>query len=88
MITLPNWRRQIGLEDYATVFAENGVHFEALRLLTEADRAQLGLLLGHRRKLLKALAHLDDSAVLAAHTAQHKHLFPHFPAPWYTAVMI
>jgi class 3 adenylate cyclase/tetratricopeptide (TPR) repeat protein len=65
MRSLPEWLRQIGLENYAEVFAANGVDFETLGLLTEEDLTRLGVLLGHRRKLLKALAELGDNAVLA-----------------------
>ena len=52
------WLQQIGLGEYAQVFADNGVDLEALRLLTEQDLHDLGVLLGHRRKLIKAIAEL------------------------------
>jgi class 3 adenylate cyclase len=66
MHSLPEWLRHIGLESYAEVFAVNGVDFEALRVLTEEDLTQLGLLLGHRRKLLNALAELTENAASAS----------------------
>jgi class 3 adenylate cyclase len=58
MQSLPDWLRQIGLERYAQVFAENDVDLEALRFLTEGDLEKLGISLGHRKKLLNAMAEL------------------------------
>ena len=56
MESLSAWLRRLGLERYATVFADNDVDLEALALLTEGDLERLGVSLGHRRKLLNAIA--------------------------------
>ena len=61
MDALLTWLQELGLERYVPVFAENGVDLEALRLLTEADLEKLGVLLGHRRKLVKAIVELNAS---------------------------
>ena len=61
MGTLLSWLQALGLERYAGVFAEQEVDLDALRLLSEADLERLGLPLGPRRKLLKALAEPDES---------------------------
>jgi len=53
--TLSSLLEQPGLEQYVAVFADNGVDLDALRLLTERDLQELGVLLGHRRKLLRAI---------------------------------
>ena len=53
--SLAAWLEGLGLGQYAGVFAENGVDLDALPLLTDGDLEQLGVLLGHRRRLLKAL---------------------------------
>ncbi len=45
----------LGLQRYGPVFAANDVDLAALRLLSEADLKELGLSLGHRRKLTAAL---------------------------------
>ena len=55
------WLQALGLERYSTVFAENEVDLDALRLLDEGDLERLGLPLGPRKKLLKALADLGSS---------------------------
>ena len=46
----------LGLQRYGPAFAANDVDFAALRLLSEADLKEIGLSLGHRRKLMAALA--------------------------------
>ncbi len=46
----------LGLQRYGPAFAANDVDLAALRLLSEADLKEVGLSLGHRRKLMAALA--------------------------------
>ena len=53
-----DWLRQLGLERYEQAFRDNAIDVEVLPELTDADLEKLGLLLGHRRKLLKAVAEL------------------------------
>ena len=57
-----------GLGDYAARFIANGIGADVLRDLTDADLKELGLKLGDRKRLLKAIAALDSgrrSAVAA-----------------------
>ena len=61
MPALSSWLELLGLEHYAAIFEENGVDLESLPLLSESDFEKLGVLLGHRKKLLKALAELNDT---------------------------
>jgi class 3 adenylate cyclase len=56
------WLESIGLSEYAQRFAENGVDLSVLRDLTDQDLKDLGVLLGHRRKILRAIAELEDGA--------------------------
>src|SRR5271163_3697266 len=56
-----DWLENIGLGRYAAVFAENDVDFPALLELTESDLKELGLSLGHRKILLKAIAGLANA---------------------------
>ncbi|MGE4090306.1 MAG: AAA family ATPase [Candidatus Binatia bacterium] len=51
----------MGLDRYAQVFADNDVDLDALRLLNDKELQELGVSLGHRKKLLKAVAELADS---------------------------
>ena len=54
------WLKSIGLWEYAQRFGENGVDLSVLRDLSDDDLKELGVLLGHRRKLLRAIAELED----------------------------
>ena len=48
------------MSEYAERFAENAIDFSVLPDLTDQDLEKLGVLLGHRRKLLRAIADLKD----------------------------
>ena len=53
------WLRGLGLEQYAPAFHDNAIDGEVLRELTADDLKELGVtLVGHRRKLLAAIAAL------------------------------
>ena len=56
MNRLETWLDRLGLGRYAEILAKNDVDLETLAHLTDADLKELGLSLGHRRKLLAALA--------------------------------
>src|SRR5271169_4284044 len=56
-----DWLRGIGLSQYETAFGDNGVDADVLPDLTDADLEKLGVLLGHRKRLLKAIGGLDKS---------------------------
>lgn len=55
---IDQWLERIGLAKYAALFAENEVDLEVLSDLTEQDLKDLAIPLGHRKKLLKAIAAL------------------------------
>ncbi len=55
------WLRSLGLERYEAAFRANAIDADVLFDLTDQDLEKLGVLLGHRRKLLRATAALDDS---------------------------
>jgi class 3 adenylate cyclase/tetratricopeptide (TPR) repeat protein len=52
------WLRALGLGQYETTFRESEIDIEVLPDLTEGDLTQLGVPLGHRKRLLKAIAAL------------------------------
>src|SRR6516164_1067284 len=56
------WLNSIGLGAYAQRFAENDIDFSVLRYLTDQDLEKLGVSLGHRRKILAAIAELGGAA--------------------------
>jgi class 3 adenylate cyclase/predicted ATPase len=54
--------RGLGLEQYEQTFRDNAIDGEVLPDLTDADLATLGVLLGHRKRLFKAIATLQAPA--------------------------
>lgn len=50
-----DWLQSLGLATYADVFAQQDIGLAALHLLSDADLKELGLTLGHRRVLQRAL---------------------------------
>jgi class 3 adenylate cyclase len=63
MMSTTEWLDSIGLGEYAQRFAENAIDLSVLRDLTDQDLKELGVLLGHRRKMLRAIAGLGEAAV-------------------------
>jgi class 3 adenylate cyclase/tetratricopeptide (TPR) repeat protein len=59
---IAEWLASIGLSEYAQPFADNAIDLSVLRDLTEQDLKDLGVLLGHRRKILRAIAELGGIA--------------------------
>ena len=54
-----SWLRELGLERYEAAFRENDVDAEVLPNLTADDLKELGVAsIGHRRRLLEAIAAL------------------------------
>jgi class 3 adenylate cyclase/predicted ATPase len=63
MRAIAEWLESIGLEKYTQCFAENAIDFSVISDLTEQDLKELGVPLGHRRKMLRAIAELSAAAV-------------------------
>ena len=59
MTGIAEWLASIGLGEYAERFRENAIDFSVVRDLTEQDLKDLGVLLGHRRKMLRAIVELQ-----------------------------
>ena len=58
MQQIADWLEKLGMSEYAERFAENGIGVAALRHLTDQDLKDIGVLLGHRRIMLAAIASL------------------------------
>ncbi len=69
MQQIAQWLEKIGLSEYAQRFAENGIDVSVLRLLTDQDLKDMGVLLGHRRRMLAAIAELEGAATPQAESA-------------------
>jgi class 3 adenylate cyclase len=69
-IKITDWLRELGLEQYAPAFRDNAIDAELLPSLTSEDLKELGVaLIGHRRRLLDAIAALGADSPAAAVTA-------------------
>ena len=53
------WLEKLGMSEYAERFTENRVDFSVLPDLTDQDLEKLGVLLGDRRKMLRAIVNLE-----------------------------
>jgi class 3 adenylate cyclase len=62
MKQISEWLDQLGMSEYAQRFAENGIDASVLPHLTDQDLKDIGVLLGHRRKMLAAIAASGDAA--------------------------
>ena len=74
MQQIADWLEKLGMSEYAQRFAENRIDFSVLPDLTDQDFEKLGVLLGDRRKMLRAIANLEGDeksapAVAVAATA-------------------
>ena len=69
MRDIAEWLASIGLGEYAQRFADNAIDLWVIRDLTEQDLKDLGVLLGHRRRILRAIAELDGGAPAPTETA-------------------
>ena len=55
------WLRGLGLGQYEAIFRDSEIEADVLSELTEADLEKLGLPLGPRKRILKAIANLDGA---------------------------
>lgn len=78
MQQIADWLEKLGLGQYAKRFAENGIDIGILPDLKDEDFDKLGVVLGHRRKMLRAIAELDQAELIAEsarrHDAERRHL--------------
>ena len=59
MQQIADWLEKLGMSEYAQRFAENRIDFSVLGELTDQDLKELGVVLGDRRKMLRAIADID-----------------------------
>ena len=62
MSTIAGWLEGLGLAQYVPVFAENVIDIDVLSHLTDADLEKLGIPLGDRKRMLKAIAGYQQSS--------------------------
>ena len=65
MQQIADWLEKLGMSEYAQRFAENDIDIEVLSELTDKDFDRLGVSIGHRRKIMRAIREFAASPVLA-----------------------
>ena len=76
---ISDWLSKLGMSEYAERFSENKIDVSVLRHLTDQDLKDIGVPLGHRRKMLAAISEV------AAETASEPKVFEPEPKPQETA---
>ena len=69
MEPIAEWLEKLGLGQYGRRFAKNGIDIAALAHLTDQDFKDLGVLLGHRRRMQAAIAELGGAAPVESRPA-------------------
>jgi hypothetical protein len=77
MQPIAHWLNTLGLGQYAPRFAENYIDASVVRDLTDQDLEKIGIPLGHRKKLLRAIRELADTSPAAPPTATASNSAPH-----------
>jgi class 3 adenylate cyclase len=67
-----DWLEKLGLSEYTQRFADNAIDLSVLPDLTDQDLEKIGVLLGHRRKILKAIAALNSGSAVQSDAATTK----------------
>ena len=55
MQQIADWLEQLSMPEYVQCFADNKIDVSVLRHLTDQDLKDIGVPLGHRRKMLSAI---------------------------------
>ena len=63
MQPIADWLKKLGMSEYAERFAENYIDTSVLPDLTDQDLKDLGIPLGHRRKMLRSIAEIRGTAL-------------------------
>ena len=81
MQQIADWLEKLGMSEYAQRFADNDIDFSILGDLTDQHLKDLGVAsLGHRLKILRAIAELDRQEATAAPPSAAR-VPPSGPAP-------
>ncbi|MFU0507498.1 adenylate/guanylate cyclase domain-containing protein [Pseudaminobacter sp. NGMCC 1.201702] len=77
---IASWLRELGLEEYASAFRDNDIDAQLLRKLTGEDLKELGVAsVGHRRKLIDAIADLLNQEANSAGSLPNPDQLEHPP---------
>jgi class 3 adenylate cyclase len=63
MQPIADWLKKLGMSEYAERFAKERIEIDVLPELTDQDLDRLGIPLGHRRRMLRAIRDLGNASV-------------------------
>ena len=63
MQQIADWLKKLGMSEYAERFVENRIDLSVLPDLTDQDLEKMGVLLGDRRKMLRAIRDLGTTSL-------------------------
>jgi hypothetical protein len=66
MQQIADWLKKLGMAEYARRFAENRIDLSVLPDIRDQDLEKIGVLLGDRRKMLRAIRDLGNTSVAVA----------------------
>jgi class 3 adenylate cyclase/predicted ATPase len=72
MQEIADWLEKLGLSEYAQPFTDHKIDISVLGYLTDQDLKDIGIPLGHRRKILAAIGELTGAAAEPAKPAAGK----------------
>jgi class 3 adenylate cyclase len=67
--TIAEWLKSLGMSEYTECFVENRIDLSVLRDLTDQDLKDLGVVLGDRRRMLRAIGELGNTAPTSVQVA-------------------
>jgi class 3 adenylate cyclase/predicted ATPase len=85
MQQIAGWLEKLGMSEYVQRFAESDIDIDVLSELTDQDFDRLGVSLGHRRRMLRAIRELGASPIAAVTERQASAPTAPEPAPKDTA---
>ena len=77
MQQIADWLKKLGMPEYAERFTANDIEIDILPELTDHDLEGLGVSLGHRRRILRAIRELGAPVPAAPQTAAAVSPTPH-----------
>ena len=85
MQQIAEWLKKLGMSEYAERFAESDIDIDVLSELTDQDFDRLGVSLGHRRRMLRAIREFGASPIAGSTERQASAPTVPEPAPKDTA---
>jgi hypothetical protein len=79
MQQIADWLEKLGMSEYTQRFAENDIDIDVLSELTDQDFDRLGVSLGHRRRMLRAIRELGAPPIPAV--TERQAITPTAPEP-------